>query len=498
MIPLGPWLPDQPSFSGPHLRTCLNVVPSSDHYGPFKAFAVSSAAVDTPPVRGAVAFSDAVATVHVFAGDETALYELQSDTSWADVTRISGAYSCGLTSRWNFTQFGDIAIATNFDDVIQARTMSIPGAFDDLAGSPPNAKRVCTFRDFFFYGYTTTSASEIGWSGINDPTHHTVGVNQCDRQILPDGGDLQGFAPTDSALLIFQQTKVRVLQYVGPPLIMQIDPFEEKIGCLEPMSICSHGKKAFWLGADGFYQIDSFQPAVNIGEEKINKFFLGDDGQPADANLSFLYRMSAAVDPVRQIAVWNYPSSASPDGSPDSLLVYYWPKRRWSLVRTATELIFPALGLGYTLEDLDAIATSGIDDFTIPLDDPLLRGGALRFGAFDRNGRYGAFAGATLEAVMEAGDLQLYDGRNRQRATRAHINGVIPYIDTDEVVVRVGAKERIMNDPTWSDAFVLEPHGTASGEIEGRFVRARMTVPAGSSWAKAQGYDFEHEPGGDV
>lgn len=486
MIALGPWLPDQPDISGPHLIQCLNVAPASDHYGPFQGFAVGSSALDTPPARGAVAFSDANATVHVFAGDETKLYELQSDTSFLDVTRSGSPYSCGLTSRWRFAQFGDVAIATNFDDVMQARTMSIPGMFADLAGSPPNAKHVCTFRDFLFYGYTTNSASELGWSGINDPTFHTIGVNQCDRQILPDGGDLQGFAPTDSALLIFQQTKVRILQYVGPPLIMQIDPFEEKIGCLEPNSICQHGKKVFWLGPDGFYQVDSFQPAVNIGEGAVNAWFIN------DVNASYLYRMSSAVDPSRQLAIWCYPSKASAEGAPDSQLMYYWPKRRWSLIRTPTELVFTALGLGYTLEDLDAIALTGIDDFEIPLDDPLLRGGALRFGAFNHLAQYGVFAGDNLEATIEASDVEFLKGR------RAYVRGVRPVVDTDEVRVSVAMRERVMDTAAYTAEGFLEPHGMASLEAEGRYGRVKLIVPAGADWTKAQGYDFDATQAGEV
>lgn len=487
MIAFGPWLPDQPDVSGPHLITAENVIPASDHYRPFKAFAIGSAALSTPPVRGAVAFSDANATVHVFAGDETKLYELQSDTSWLDCTRlVGGAYACGLTSRWRFTQFGDTAIASNFDDDIQARTMSIPGTFEDLAGSPPRAKHLCTFKDFFFYGFTTTSAAEVGWSGINDPTYHTTGSNQCDRQILPDGGDLQGFAPTDAALLIFQQTKIRILQYVGPPVIMQIDPFEEKVGCLESNSIAYHGKKVFFLAPDGFYQIDSFQPAVNIGEGILNEWFFN------DVNASYYYRMSSAVDPQRQLVVWCYPSQASPSGAPDTQLFYYWPKRRWSYVRTPTELVFNSLGLGYTLEDLDAIALTGIDDFAIPLDDPLLRGGALRFGAFDHDAKYGVFAGANLEATLEAGDFELMKGK------RAYVSGVRPVVDSDEVTVSCGFRERVADASVYTADGTLESHGMASLEGEGRYGRVKIVIAEGADWTKAQGYDFDAVPAGDV
>lgn len=486
MIALGPWLPDQPDIAAPHLIQCLNVVPQSGHYGPAQAFTAASSAIAAPPVRGAVAFSDVNATVHVFAGDAVALYELQSDATFADVTRLAGPYTLASTSRWRFTQFGDVAIATGYDNAIQARTMSSGTVFADLAGSPPRARFVATHRDFFFYGNTDNSAAEIGWSGIDDPTYHTVGTNQCDRQTLPDGGDFQGFGQTDAALLLFQQTKIRVLQYVGPPVIMQIDPFEEKIGCLVPDSICSHGKKVFFLGVDGFYQIDSFQPAVNIGEEQINQWFFN------DVNASYYHRMSSAVDPQRQVAVWKYASQASAAGEPDTSLYYYWPKKRWSVVRDGAALIFNALGLGYTLEDLDAIATSGIDDFEIPLDDPSLRGGALRFGAFDTLGRYGVFAGDNLQATFETGDFEIMPGR------RAYISGVRPVVDTASVTVSVAVRERAADDEAYTADGVLETHGMASLEASGRYARTKLVIAAAASWSKAQGYDFEAADDGEI
>ncbi len=498
MNALGPWLPDQPAIAGLHLIQCLNVVPASDHYGPFKAFAVAAAALDGA-CRGAAAFADKVSTVHVFSGDPTKLYELQSDASQLDVSRlVGGAYSLNLTSRWRFAPFGDYCLATCFDEEIQAREMSVPGTFENLTGSPPRAKHICTFRDFVFTGYTDTSSQEVRWSAINDHTGWTSGTDQSNAQILPDGGDIQGFAPTDTALLVFQQTKIQLFQYVGPPLIMQRDPFTEKLGCLEPGSLCQHGMKVFFLSHDGFYQIDSFQPPVSISEGAVSQFFLGDGADvPADFNASFGYRMSSAVDPQRQIAVWCYASRQSVTGSPDSQLFYYFgrPDRsgrgRWSLVRTPTELVFNALGLGYTLEDLDDLSAS-IDAFEIPLDDPLLRGGALRFGAFNHDAEYGVFAGETLEAVFETGDIEVI------RGGRAIIEGVRPVIDTDEITVAVAARERPMDDAAYTADGTLEAHGAVSCEASGRYVRMMMTVAAGAEWTKAQGYDYDAKPDGEI
>lgn len=484
MIPLGPYVPDQPSLSAPHLVQALNCVPSSKGYGPFGAFVAATSAI-AARARGAAGLYDAGGDVHVFVGDASALYEQQSDATWLDVTRtVGGAYSSAITSRWRFAPFGDQAIATNFDDAVQVRTMSSPTTFADLTGSPPRARHVCTFRDFVFLGYTDNASNEIAWSGINNATQWTAGSNQSDRQILADGGYCSGFAPTSAILLVFQRTKIRAVQYVGPPVIMQIDVLEDELGCAEPGSICQQGRKVFFLGGDGFYMIDNFAPALNIGDGRINAFFL------ADVNEDYLYRMSAAVDPKRSVAFWCYASTQAVTGNPDTLIAYHWPSRTWAVIKVAVEILFPALGLGYTLDGLDAI-TSNIDTFDIPLDDPLLSGGAQRLSAFDQTNKFGAFAGANFAATFETGDMELVKGG------RAFVGGVRPVVDTRSLTVAVGVREVAGDAVVYAAANPLEQDGMASAMASGRYVRSMITVAQGATWTVAQGLDYQFEQDGE-
>lgn len=485
LIEFGPWLPDQPAFAKPHLVDAKNVIPYDTHYQPARALASTSDALPARP-RGAAAMNDKDETVHVYAGDEDSLYELQSDQSWLDISRLSGgAYSLAGNSRWTFTRFGDECIACCLEEEMQAITMSSGSNFANLGGSPPQARYCTTFGDFLVVGYTDTSAAEVRWAGLNSTTDWTVGTNQADSQTLPDGGDVRGFAPTEDALLIFQQSKIRLMQYVGPPLIMQIDVIEEKLGCLDFGSIAQHGKKVFFLAPDGFYMIDGFAPAVAISEGKVAKWFLDDVDE---GNLG---RMSAAVDPNRQVVVWNYASKASATGTPDTQLVYYWPRQRWAYWRTGAELVFTSLGLGYTLEDLDAIYPS-IDGMDLSLDDPLWRGGAVRFGAFNSDFEFGAFGGATIESTLTASELEPV------RGMRSFVTGVRPMIDTDAITVNVGSRPTVHDSVTWSADFTLEGHGEASGAANGRYHRVRCVMAAGASWDEAQGYMFNAAPDGEI
>ena len=485
MIPFGEWLPDRPPLGAPHLRQALNVISKGDDYEPFKDLAVLSEQLTTRP-RGAASFRDSGGTVHVYAGDEVSLNELQSDGSWVDLTRLSGgAYATLTTSRWRFTKFGDLAIATNFDDAMQAIDMTSGTAFAALGGSPPRAKYVTTFGDFLVYGYTDDDPNEIGWSGIDDPTSHTAGTNQSDRQLFPDGGFVQGLAPLD-VLLVFQQHKIRRMAYVGPPLIMQLDVIEEQLGCLEPNSICQHGRMVFFLADQGFHVIDDGASAKPIGDKRVNRWFF------EDCNQAYLYRMSAAVDPDRKVVVWNYTSINSPSGDPDSQMIFNYTTGRWTLGRKASiEMVFNSLALGYTLEDLDAL-TASLDVFDIPLDDPALMGGMLRFGAFDGDGAYGVFSGANPEATLETGDFEVLKGR------RAYVSGVRPVTDADAITVTVAARERPMDAEAYTTSGTLEAHGMVSLEASGRYHRAKLQIAAGDVWTSAQGLDFEAQVDGEV
>lgn len=494
MIAFGEYAPDRKGVSAPLLLQALNVVPKADGYAPFPGFAAFGGALGSR-VRGGQSFRDQDGTVHVFAGDETSLNELQSDQTWLDKSRVSGGpYACAETSHWTFTQFGDLAIATNFDDAVQAVDMSAGGAFANLAGSPPRAKYICTFVDFVFLGYTDTSPNEIAWCGINDATGWTAGVNQSDRQLYPDGGFVQGFAPNDGFMLVFQQKKVRLVQYVGPPAIMDLSvTVEQEEGLLEPRSLCQSGRKTFYLSDSGFKLIDGVNAAAPIGQGKVDEFFLGVGGVGGDCDRNYLYRMSAATDASRSLAMWLYPSTGSASGAPNRLLLYYWPKGRWTLVETEAELIFNALALGYTLEDLDDFVDS-IDDFEIPLDDPLLMGGFQRLGVFNRSSAFGAFAGDALQATIETGDFELLG----KRGQRAYVSAIRPVTDAADATAAIACRERLADAAVYGPDASLELDGSAGADASGRYHRARLTIPAGASWTYAQGLDFEAQPDGEV
>jgi hypothetical protein len=475
VIPLGPWLPDRPQVREPHLRDAQGVIPAAEGYEPLASLTVQSEAT-TARARGAFAGRDLDGTVHIYAGDATTLYELDSDASWIDRAKVGG-YTATDTTRWRFTTFGDRMLATNGVDPIQYIDMSTGAAdFANLPGSPPTAKLIKSFREFVLIGDTGDSAFEIRWCAINDSEMWTIGANQADSQSFPDGGYINAIGVTDVAY-IFQEKAIRRMAYVGPPLIMSIDLIEAERGCIEPGSFVQLGRFFAYLAEDGFYLFDG-QSSRPIGSEQIDEWF------KADASLAYRYRMSAAVDPVHKLFVWSYVSTSSSAGQPDTLLIYNWVADRWSYARVECDQLTASLTKGYTLEGLDAVYPS-LDAMPVSLDDPTLTGGSLRFAAFSPEHKLAWFTGSPVAALLETGDFQI------NPLGRALTRYVTPIADTDDATIKVGAKERQGDSFTWTPAVAQEASGRCPARASGRFFRARLEIPAASTWTHVNGLDVD-------
>lgn len=483
MIPLGPWTPDQPIIYGPHLRTAQGIVPNANGYGPFKPLTASTAALAARPI-GAASFRDPEATSHLYAGTETKLYELANDGTWTDVTRLSGGdYAATENDRFRFTQFGDYCIATNFTDAIQYIQMTSGSNFAALAGSPPQARHIATFGDFVFLGYTSNSAYEVKWSGINDPEQWSSGTDQSGAQTLPDGGIVQGFAVTDT-LTVFQQSKIWRVQYVGPPIIMQFDLISRDKGCLGAGTIAQLGSGVFFLAGDGFYQLQG-DSLVPIGADKVDEWFF------ADVNSTYYERITAAADPQSKVVYWSYPSTQSVNGIPDTVLMYHWTAQKWSYARTTAEIVINAYGLGYTLEGLDTITTN-IDTFTTSLDDPSLIGGNLQVQGFSGSYTFGPFSGSNAAAEIETGDFEFNQNR------RAYVHSVEPVMDNDNATIRVSGRERLGDTVTFSDQATQESNGMCSVDSPGRYHRIKIETTSGDTWTSAVAIDVGFEDDGEI
>ena len=457
------WLPDQTSVT-PSLQDINNAVPAANGYVPFPlAVDYSNAASGTLLGLGTGRFS---ASTILFAGDATKLYKFDSATLNLNDVSKSGGYN---GSGWRFSQFGNIFLAANSQDRIQAWNVGTSSAFADLAAAAPVAKYLTVIRDFVVAANLDGEASpnKVQWSDLGDETNWTSGpTSQSDYQLIPDGGNITGITGGEFGVVFLERSIVR-MSYIGSPLFFQFDVISRNLGCKYSGTITQYGQMSFFLSEDGFYSCDG-QNIYNIGLEKVDRWFFD------NVDISRIDTMSCAIDPIRKLVVWNYPNLSQGR----SLLIYNWQLKRWSKADTTADYIASAATPGYTLEALDVFGT--LDSLTTSLDSPLWTGGKFLFAGVSGT-KIVTFTGANSTAVLTTSDME------------AGYNSVVtlarPQIDNGSCTVAVASRKELDDAITFGTAQATSQEGRVPLRSYGRYHRFQVT-PTGS-WTTAIGLDVD-------
>jgi hypothetical protein len=474
VIPFAEWRPDMPDLS-PWAREALNVVPAEESYSPLNALSgVSNALANR--AQGAAWFRGTAGATKMFAGDASKLY-LLSGTTWSDVSRTAGGtYAPGSDGNWRFTQFGSLALAVNGVDAPQKFDLATGTNWTALGGTPPVATFIATVRDFAAMGKIGSTPQRVQWSGINNPeVWGSIPANQADFQDLPDGGNVTGLVGGEIGL-IFQETSIRRMSYEGAPIVFRIDKIANELGASIPNSIASTVDMAFFLHKSGFYMVQAGQTVVPIGRGKVDRTFWREFDESSH------FRSAAAIDPVRGLYVFAYPSNGS-NGTPNRLLIYNWRTERWARATVSCELIFGGVSQqGYTLEQLDPFGS--VDTLPYSLDSSFWTGKvSLLLFAFDTSHKSGSFSGPALAATVETGEFNPGEGR------RTVVRGCRPLIDGGNPQIALGARETQQATVSYAAPVALTPAGLAPVMQSGRYFRVRASLQAGDNWSNMQGVD---------
>lgn len=477
------WIPDSPDFELGGDVEALNVIPAEPGYRPFPSLAAVTNALGAR-CQGAFFARDNTGHGFIFAGDATKLYRTDATTgysSFSDVSRLAGgAYATPTDGVWTFSQFYDDVIATNGVDAPQKFAVSSDTNFAALGGSPLVSLYSAVTRDFLWLGNTSTGINHVAWSGLgNDATWSQSQTTQADNQLLPDGGRVQGLVGGEF-MLIFQEFAIRRANYAGPPQIFDFLRIAENLGCAIPGSICSFQNLAFCIDRTGFLMIANGQDISPIGEQRVDLTFW------ADLNPMFLYRVTSAIDAINSMAVWAYPDNdCNANGDPNKLICYQWVVNKWSHCSlTAFEMIWSgATQAAYTMETLDNLTTN-LDTFNIPLDSSSLIGPAYRLlGGSTTDHAIGFFNGTNLAARATTPEVQITPGR------RSLLQSIMPIVDGGTPTVTLRYRNRIMDALTTSSAVTIDADGRCWFDIDAKYMRGQVDIPAASTWTHLQGLD---------
>lgn len=487
IIEFGEWLPDRAALGLPGVVIARNVRPCPDGYRPLPGLTAQSDALSARP-QGAAAVRDTTGTVYYYAGDASKLYRLFG-AAWSDVSK-SGGYMTAADSTWEFALFGSTFIATNFDDPVQSQTIGSGSFADHITSSDkPKARHMDVVREFLVLGNTNdavdgTRPSRVWWSGINDSDDFTPAAStQCDFQDLPDGGWVQRIVGGVEYGLIFQETMIRRMTYVGSPLVFELVPIDRARGTPIPNSVIGYGRLVFFISDDGFFMTDGISAAVPIGDEKVDRTFW------SQFDVAYASRVSTAIDPVSKVVMWAFPGSGHSSGTPNVIYLYHWPTRRWAESNQSIQWILRALSKGYTLDELDTVSTS-IDSLGFSLDSRAWTGNVIKLAGFNTSHVLVFFDGTNLAATIDTGDFQPNpDGLSLVSSLR-------PLIDGGTVTAQLASRIRVQDSVSYGTAATIDTDGKCSVLDTGRYHRARLNVPAGSTWNHAQGFQITYSNAG--
>lgn len=114
------------------------------------------------------------------------------------------------------------------------------------------------------YGSTTLDPMLIRWSDQEDPyTWTPAATNQAGSLKLSKGSEIISVAQTRQEIVVFTDSSVYSLQYLGPPFVWQSQLLGDNISIISPNAVAIASGVVYWMGADKFYAYDGRVQTLN-------------------------------------------------------------------------------------------------------------------------------------------------------------------------------------------------------------------------------------------
>lgn len=485
-IPFKNLTPDLAPYQSEGLQLAKNTLPGTNSYQSFPD-TVSASAVLANTCVGGTYLKDDEGNVYNYAGTAAALYRIETDTTVTNISK-AGGYNTESTDIWNFVQWGQDLIATNFADPIQSLTVPTQTLFADLSASAPKARYLARVRDFLVAFNTQDSVDGVRptrvWnSALNDPTSWSASVVTEANFVDLDTGDGNGMGVVGGEYgVLFQERAITRMTYVGAPEIFQYDTVERGRGTRYPNSIVQFGNFVAYLGSDGFYVFDG-QRSQSIGDGEVNRTVLN------DIDNVYFNKVIGKIDPVKKYIFWIYPSiSSSVIGTLSNKIVCFNfasnTDKKWSIGDLTSEMIVQSASPGYTLDNMDTVMPSIDIKGMASFDSARWQGGELYLGIYNAVHQLRTFSSPDDQvATFRTGEYEFFPGKRTfikrvkimTDALLGSTNGI------PNVSVRVGVRSDLTQEIVWtgfqSPSQTLIPiSGDITIRANGRFVTFEVVI----------------------
>lgn len=300
------------------------------------------------------------------AGTASKLYTAGT-TSWTD---RSGAATFVATTenRWSFAQYGNVTLASNKADTIQARTT---GDFANAGAAAPKAAFIETVNDFIFAANVNDGADKPdGWhcSALGDYTDWaaSIATQSANGRLTDVPGPFTGLRRLNDNIVLYKRKAIYVGTYVGPDIIWSFQLSSAEAGALNNNSIVNVNYAHYLMGDDDFYVFDGSRP-VPIGGA-IRRTVFG------ELDRTKLHLCSSLLDKANSRIYFFYPNSSN-GGYANRGVVYNYLTQRWGRYDISSEASFLFVQAALTYDDLGTYYST-YNDFPNASYDTAFLGGA--------------------------------------------------------------------------------------------------------------------------
>lgn len=480
IIPFADFTPDLAALGNEGVLQARNCLPLGRGYGKCPSLTVyPGPSALASRIIGAFSATDKSGNNYNYAANVGAAnackLSVLSGGAWADKSGngadATPGYSVGDGEVWEFAKWGETVLASTINEPMQQ--IAFGGAtFADAITSTrkPRFRHLAVVRDFVVggncddVGNDGLAPSRVWWSGINDSANYEEGgaTSQSDFQDLANGGAVQKIVSGETGT-VFCETSIYLMTFVGPPTFFRFDEIETNRGVSIPGSVARAGGLTFFWDHDGFY-VWTGRETFPLGNNKFDRTLL------ADIDPNNKHRVSATIDPTRQLYLCAYPSISATAGIPDRVLAYDWVNKKATISELSAEWLFQFLAESTTLDSPDPAELLDIDGPS--LDDVSYIGRGISVGAFDSSHRLSTLTGSALTAVLDTGEKQIFPG-----ASRTLVRGVRPLVDgAATITVQPYTRNLQTEAPAAGDIVAMNMLGNCPMRSNARYHRFRTTI----------------------
>lgn len=310
-------------------------------------------------------------------------------TGWGAGSWGGGAWGIGLTGGgtsairiWNHQNFGEDLIfgpkggALYYWDAsagLTTRGVALSGLpFASDAPSVHNLVLVSDTSRFVLafgcpdYGSTTLDPMLIRWSDQESAVNWTpAATNQAGSLRLSHGSEIVAVSQVRQELLVWTDTSVYSLQYLGPPIVWGSQLLADNVTIVSDRAAVTAAGVTYWMGEKKFYAYDGRVNALNC-----------DLRQYVFSDFNFIQQQQVFASTVQQFnEVWWFYCSAN-SSVVDRYVVYNYAEQVWyygNLSRTAwvDSSTFNTLPVAATYANKLVYHEVGVDDLTNTTPEPI-------------------------------------------------------------------------------------------------------------------------------